>query len=219
MSYAVNDAVKQVKTRLGEAANTTVGDLPSGTGSAASPTITTDAQIVTFLTEGCRQLVMVGAVTRYGGGTVTPAASARSVDFSALTMYTTGQRLWKVLSASYNSNPIQVASREYYEVHNPLIAGQANATPERVYPEEGGVLLAPRPAGGQVLRLEGIVLPRDQAAGSDFVDIADQWVPPVIAYAASKIAAKFGGQNDRVAGMVDVWWAEWLAAIGRDAPQ
>lgn len=217
MSYAVNDAVKQVKTRLGEAANTKIGDLPSGTGAAASPTIATDAQIVTFLTEGCRQLVMVGAVTLYGGGTVSPSVGARSVDYSALTMYTTGQRLWRVLLASWNSNPIQVASREYYEVHNPLIAGQANGTPEFVYPEETGVLLAPRPISGLSLRLEGIVLPRDQTAGSDFVDIADQWIPAVIAYAASKLAAKFGGQSDRVAGLVEVWWAEWLAAIGREA--
>ncbi len=219
MAYAVNDAVNQVLSRLGEAANSTVAQLPTGTGPAASPTITDAAQIVTLLSEGARELVKVGALELYGGGTYTVPIATKKALYTAFTMDTTGHVFWRPLSGTYNSVAIQVCDRRWYEAHNRSIDGDSTGTPTRVYRDVDGVLLAPRPSAAQVLRLQGMVLPRDQVAGSNVYDVPDHLVPAMVYYAAYQVASKQAGRSAALAAVMPEMQRAWLSAIGKESAQ
>ena len=214
MSYTTNDAVAQVKARLAEHANTTVAALETGTGGAA--TIANDAQIVIFLTEGARELVKQGVLDLWGDATYTVPIGTKKALFTSFTMTTTGQVFWRPTGASWNSNPIQVCDRRWYEVHNPTIDSDATATPERVYPDIDGVLLSPRPSAAQVLRLSGLVLPRDQVAGANVYDVPDHLVPAMIYWAAWQVATKQAGRSEALAAVAPAMEAAWLRAIGKE---
>ena len=200
MSYAVNTAVNQVLSRLGVNADSPIAELASGTGPAATPTVTTAAQIIEFLTEGARDLVRRGKVDLYESGSVALTAGQRKVLYSALTMTTTGRRMFEARSASVNDVAVALADRSWYETHNPTIASDATGTPLRFYPEEDGVLLAPRPSGTWTLVVYGRCLPKDAAAGQNFDGTPDRWVPAIVEYAVARVAAKQGSERwDRFA--------------------
>lgn len=189
MSTTVASAVQQVYQKLGEAADSVIADLPSGTGAATSPDIASDDQIITWLTWASRELVRLGVLTLYGKGSVSPAAGTIKAAYSSLTMATTGQVFWLPLSASWNAVAVDVCDRRWYEVHNRSVAADSYADVERVYPEEDGVLLAPRPSAARSLVLEGLVYPRALASGGSCDDIPDQLVPLCVTRAA-QIAAQ-----------------------------
>lgn len=216
MAYAVNDAVLQVLSRLGEVDDSPVAELPDG--SSSTPTITSAAQIVTFLTEGSRELVRQGILELWGDGTYTVPIATKRALYTSFTMTTTGQVFWRPKAGSWNTDPIQVCDRRWYEIHNPTIEGDPTAAPERVYPDIGGVLLAPRPSTAQVLRLSGLVLPRDQVAGQNFYDVPDHLVPGVVIYAALRVLGKVGGKSADARALYDDLVAQWAAFAGPSAP-
>lgn len=188
MSYAVNDAVNQVLARLGEVANSPIAQLPTGTGPANAPTITTSAQIIAYLTEAQRELVRAGLVDLYDSGSVALTAGQRKLLFSSLTMATVGRRMYRPASATVNDVAVQVCGREWYEVHNPTIGADANGTTARVYVEEDGVLLAPRPSSTWTIVLYGSCLPKDCTAGQNVDGVPDRLVPAMVEYAVAHVA-------------------------------
>jgi hypothetical protein len=214
VSYLVNDAVAQVKARLAEHANTSVAALETGVGGAA--TITNDAQIVTLLSEGARELVRQSVLQLWGDGTFSPGIGAKKALYTSFTMTTAGQVFWRPTGATWNSSAIQVCDRRWYEVHNPTIEGDATATPERVYVDIDGVLLAPRPVASQVLRLAGLVLPRDQVAGGNVLDVPDHLVPAMVYWAAWQVATKQAGRSEALAAVAPAMSAAWLRSIGKE---
>lgn len=216
MAYAVNDAVLQVLSRLGEVDDSPVAELPDG--SSSTPTITSANQIVTFLTEGGRELVRLGILQLWGDGSYTVPIGTKKALYSAFTMTTTGQVFWRPTGGSWNSNAIQVCDRRWYEIHNPTIEGDATGTPERVYRDLDGALLSPRPSAAQALRLSGLVLPRDQVAGSNFYDVPDHLVPGVIIFAALRVLGKVGGKSADSRALYDDLAAHWAAFAGPSAP-
>lgn len=212
MATTVNAAIDQVLRRLDEANDSGVAELPSGTGSG-SPTIDSNDQIARHLSEGARELVRIGALTLYGRGTVTPAEGDRRVLYSALTMASSGQRFHRPTAASWNAAPVQVCDRRWYEVHNPTIASDDNAPVERIYPEEDGVLLAPRPSVAQQLALEGLVYPRDLEVGGNCDDVPDHLVPAIVVYAARVVALSLN--EDRYRTLADALATEWADMTGQ----
>lgn len=218
MAYAVNDAVNQVLSRLGEAANSTIAQLPTGTGPAASPTITDAAQIVTLLSEAGRQLVRENVLDLWSEGSYTVPIGTKKALYTSFTMTTSGQVFWRPTGASWNSTAIRVCDRRWYECHNRTIESDSTATPKFVYIDIDGVLLAPRPSAAQVLRLSGLVLPRDQTAGSNVVDVPDHLVPAMVYYAAWQLATKQAGRSEALAAVAPAMEAAWLRSIGKETP-
>jgi hypothetical protein len=214
VSYLVNDAVAQVKARLAEHANTTVAALETGAGGAA--TISSDAQIVIFLSEGARELVKQGALELWGDGTYSPGAGTKKVLYTSFTMTTVGQVFWRPTAGTWNSVAIQVCDRRWFEVHNPTLESDSTATPERFYVDIDGVLLAPRPVASQVLRLAGLVLPRDQVAGGNVLDVPDHLVPAMVYWAAWQVATKQAGRSEALAAIAPAMQASWFSAIGKE---
>ena len=216
MAYPVDDAIAQVLTRLAEADASQVAELPADGGPAATPTLTTEEQILTFLNEGQDELTRLGVLMTFGGGSNSDVASGtKKLLFSALTMGTANQRMhhvreakWLPVTSGAIASPLQVCSRQWYEVHHPAILTETTATPERIYEENDGVLLGPIPNADGTLTVYGTVFPRPGVAGGDFDDLPQELAPRLIAYACAMVA-KQNGAEGALAAVLPIWEAEW----------
>lgn len=214
MAYAVDDAIDQVLIRLNEAENSTIGEFATGTGPAATPSITSNNEIAKLFTEGAWALVRSGVVVVRGRGALTTTAGVFRYALSALTMATAGQRMLRPLAGTWDDLPLDVCAWGLFDVHNPTILGDSNGEVARLYASDNELLLAPKPNDAVTLTVEGLVAPRDQVAGANFLDVPDVWVPALIDYAVMVLALRHADMVPRFAVVGTAARDRWAAVLG-----
>lgn len=196
MSTTINNAVNQVLTRINEAGNSPIAELPTGTGPSASPTITTANQVVAFLNEGLQDLVKRQRLRVWGSGTLASVtAGTRVVSYADLTIAPTNFTMWQAREVYWNDGVtdtrLEFVGPSWYEVSLYNMPIQANAVPTYWGHDVGGVLLYAAPTTGGTLKTNGYLFFPVYAAGDTISNrFPDEAAPALEAYACWKVAEK-----------------------------
>ncbi len=189
--------------RLAEEANSPVAELPSGTGPDESPTITSTAQIITYLIEGARLLARTPLLQVRGTASLDPVeVGARQIDYTDLTVSPANRTVWAIESATFTpasgdddgiQKRLDLNDAAYYRVHHPHAQVEATARPKRIYDAGTHCFLGPRPSTEGVLDLEVRLLPKDIASGDAIEDIPDDRLHHVISFGCWRVCKANAG--------------------------
>ncbi|MGO8670984.1 MAG: ubiquitin-activating E1 FCCH domain-containing protein [Capsulimonadaceae bacterium] len=152
----LSDLIADVQSRLNEPANSTAGDLASGSGTSTIATVATIAQ---YLNEAAADLA------RYAWpiadiGSAALAAGVRTAAFGSLTV-ADGNSMWAARAVSWDGVPLQHASQSalehWFGSTYPLDTGMPLFWTEQ---GQAGVLVYPAPSTVQTLTVNGLAIPK-----------------------------------------------------------
>jgi len=204
---------QDVLSRLHEAGNSTLADLPTGTG--GSSTITTATQLTTYLNDGaadlCRRafrLEETGTYANLPSGT----QYVRWDQFST----TGGHTLRGARTVQYNGVLLGYYDLAHLENRYPTYQTDASATPLYWYLNgERGLGIYPTPSASNLtLKVVGVAgQPVLLASGSD----VPSWLPSdrhhLLSLYACKMVAKQNLEDPSVAGRAPVWEDEYERGV------
>ena len=222
LDYAVN----QVLVRIAEEDDaSTIAELPDADGVAATPTITTRAQIITYLNEGQRKLFEAGVLQLRSKATETSiAVGTQTLAYSEITDATGRNPLrpvaatWTITGTGVVSNLV-VIGREQFERHLPSTASRSKTgTPQRLYFAEDHLVLWPIPSAIGILYHEGLFHPKliVDGVGATIADVPARFEDALIAFGCFCVARQ-RMDNAGLAERLPAWRTEWDMALGHGA--
>ena len=213
MAMAWDDAIDQVLVRLAEDNTSTIAELPAGTGTAASATISTNTEIATFLDEGQKILARTPLFALRSTATATIADAALQIVYSAMTPLVSGQIPWRILAATLGSNVLKLADEKYREVYYP--SRLTTGTIVHLFDNGDHATFGPTPGtgGGGTLTVSALMLPRTAAVGGSNNDVPDYLMHYVIGFGCYKVCEQNSAEPG-LAAMLPVYRAEVAAWAG-----
>lgn len=217
LDYAVN----QVLTRIAEEDDeSTIAELPDADGSSSSPTITTRAQIITYLNEGARKLAELGLL-QIRSSANEASVSAQVVNYEDVADGTGRNPLRPVAArwttAANATTNLVVIGREFFESHLPSSASRIKTgVPERLYFAEDHAVLWPAPAASGTLNVAGLFHPKliVDGSGVEIDDVPTRYDDALIAYGCMSVARQ-RVDNAGLAERLPIWEGEWMRQTGR----
>lgn len=206
----LSDLQQEVYTLLAEANNTTIADLRSGTGAAA--TIATSANVTLFLNEAAENMCRTFYALRDTGTYASLPSGTRFVQFSNsnFTMGSaTSYKLWAARAVTWNAIQIPSCSASAIESHYPSWITDANAQPTYWYPQgKDGVGLYPATTGIQTLTINGLALPTRLVNSTDTTPFNADENKAIVWQAVARIAM-MNVQDPSVRDRGALWWKMW----------
>lgn len=217
-------AVQQVLTRVLERNNSPISQLAAGTG-PADVTITTSAQLLTFLNEGKDILCRTPLLELRGTATIAVVEGTARYTLQGATTSPTNRTLWSVrsakLTASANAavfHPRPAASK-FHAIYYP--DGTETGVPQYVFDAGSQIILGPIPsaAGAGSLVLSGLLLGKAITSGDQIEDVPDALLPHLFAFGCWRLCQQ-NATNERFAAVLPFWageiapWAGPFVGIG-----
>ncbi len=213
MATTAEELFNRVLIKLSEAANSTLGELSSGTGGAS--TLTFADTVYEFLNEGMSEIgrtcvAIPGSVSTSVAAQTATGPYSQSLHTLTTTPVPTGTKVWAVDAATWASASIKRIDPAMLKTyHRDTWQTTAAGTPLYWYVEAESVLLWPAPSTTGTLKVWGYSTPKPVSAGSDTVDfLPEDGMEPLVCFAAAKVAQS-RSENPQLAERVAPLFAQY----------